>query len=65
MVHVNNKSDGLWLRQEIGGGTSGKRKNSGIEPDGRFTWENMKQTYGTLAQVINHTAECRLKLNEL
>ena len=33
---INNKSDGLWLRQEIGGGTSGRRKDSGIEPGGRF-----------------------------
>ena len=23
---VNNKSDGLWLRQEIGGGTSGRQE---------------------------------------
>ena len=34
---VNNKSDGLWSWQEIGGGTSRKRKDSGIESDmGRF-----------------------------
>lgn len=29
---VNNKSDGLGLRQGIEGGASGKRKDSGIEP---------------------------------
>jgi hypothetical protein len=28
---VNNKSDGLWLRQGIAGGTSRRRENSGIE----------------------------------
>ena len=27
-----NKTHGLWLRQEIEGGTSRRRKNSGIEP---------------------------------
>ena len=32
---VNNKSDGLWLRQEIGGGTSRWRENSGIQPGRR------------------------------
>jgi hypothetical protein len=31
-VPVNNKSDGQWLRQEIGGGTSERRDNSGMEP---------------------------------
>ena len=45
---VNNKSDGLWLRQEIGGGTSGRRENSGIEPGRRFTQEDVRrQTHGT------------------
>lgn len=34
--HVNNKSDGLLLRQEIGGGTWAVRKDSGIEPDGKI-----------------------------
>lgn len=28
----NNKSDGLWLRQKMGGGTSRRRTNSGIKP---------------------------------
>lgn len=31
-THVNNKSDGLFLRQEIEKWTSAGRKNSGIEP---------------------------------
>jgi hypothetical protein len=38
---VNNKYDGLWLRQETGGGTSRRRKNSGIEPGGTFTQEDV------------------------
>ena len=29
---VSHKFDGLWLRQEIVGGTSGGRKDSGIGP---------------------------------
>jgi hypothetical protein len=28
---VNKKACGLWPREEIKGGTSGRRKNSGIE----------------------------------
>lgn len=28
---VNLKAYSLWLRQEMGGGTSGKRKNSSME----------------------------------
>ena len=31
---VNNKSDGLWLRQERGSGTPGGSKAYGIVPDG-------------------------------
>jgi hypothetical protein len=36
---INQKACGLWLRQEMGGGTSGRRKGSGIKSDGRFTWK--------------------------
>jgi hypothetical protein len=32
MAPVNNRTEGLWLKQEIGGGTSRRRKNSGIVP---------------------------------
>lgn len=37
MAPVNNKIDGLQLRQEIRGGTSGGRKDNGIMPGERFT----------------------------
>ena len=41
---VNNKSDGLWLRQEIGGGTFGRRENSEIEPGmGRSAQEDLRR----------------------
>jgi hypothetical protein len=44
---VSSKSDGLWLREQIGGGTSGRRENSEIEP-GRFAQKDvMRQTNGT------------------
>jgi hypothetical protein len=44
----HNKSHGLWLRQEIGGGTSRRRENSGIEPGRRITWEDVtRQIQGT------------------
>jgi hypothetical protein len=46
---VNNKSDSLWLRQEIGGGTS--RKQKGVwdrARHGRFIREDiMNQMHGT------------------
>jgi len=39
---VNHKSDGLWLRQEIGGGTSRRQKGSWDRAKhGRFSWEDM------------------------
>lgn len=49
MAPANNKSDALWLRDDKGGGTSRKQRNSGIEPStGRFAQEAvMKQMHGT------------------
>lgn len=38
---ASNKSDGLWLRQQIGGETSRRRRTSGIGPGmGRFPQED-------------------------
>jgi hypothetical protein len=42
-------------------GHPGGRKNSGIEPGVRFSWEDIRQTHGTYTQVTSHVAECRLK----
>jgi len=39
MVPVNNKSDGSWLRQEIGGGTSGRQKRFWVSAGRGFTLE--------------------------
>ena len=45
---VNNKYNGLWLRQEIGGGTSRRRKNFRIKPSGIFGSEDvMRWAHGT------------------
>jgi hypothetical protein len=42
--HLKN----LWLRQEPGGGTSGRKVDSGIEPGGRSFQEDVRrQTHGT------------------
>lgn len=50
MAPVNNKIDGLQLRQEIRGGTSGGRKDNGIMPGERLTrGDVMRQT-----QVLRH-----------
>lgn len=38
LAPVNNNYDDLWLRQEIGSGTSGRRENSGLGPGRRFAW---------------------------
>ena len=44
---VSYKAYGLQLRQEIEGGTSGRRKDSGIEPGKRAVQEDVKrQTHG-------------------
>ena len=40
---VNNKSIDLWLRQEIGSGTSGRRENTGLEPGRKFSWRRCKE----------------------
>jgi hypothetical protein len=40
---VSNESDGPRLRQEIGGGASGRRENSGIESSKRSIGENVKR----------------------
>lgn len=48
MVPVNNKSDGSWLRQEIGGGTSGRQKRLWVSAGRRFTLEDVtRQRNGT------------------
>jgi hypothetical protein len=41
VLPVNQKAYGPWLRQEIEGGTSGRRKNSGREPGKEATWEDV------------------------
>lgn len=57
---LKKKSAGLWLRQEIGSGTSGRRENSGIEAYGRFAWGRCEEMD---AWYLNrgHVVECRLK----
>jgi hypothetical protein len=55
---ANHKSDGLWLRQKIGGGTSRRRENSGIAPGRRFSQENGRRH---LVPEHRHMAECRLE----
>lgn len=48
--------------QEMGGVTSGKRKNSGREPCERFAREDVRKwTSSTWAQVTGHVAEHGLK----
>lgn len=61
--YVNNKYDGVWHRQEIGGGTSRRQKGFWDRAGrGSLAWEDvMRQTQGTWAQVTSHVAECRLK----
>jgi hypothetical protein len=59
---VNNKSDGLCLRQEIECGTPGRRENSGIESGRRFAGEEVRGwIHSNLAWVTSHMIECRLK----
>jgi hypothetical protein len=43
VVSVGNKSDGLWLSQEIGGGTPRRRENCGIESGGRFSQADVRR----------------------
>lgn len=39
-----NRTDGLWLRQELGGGTSRRKENSETEPDTvRLAQEDMRR----------------------
>jgi hypothetical protein len=38
---VKQKAQGLWLMQEMGDETSGRRKNSGIEVDRRSAQESV------------------------
>lgn len=38
VASVGNKSDGLRLSQEIGGGTPRRKENCRIEPGGRISW---------------------------
>lgn len=52
----------LWHRQEIEGGTSGRRKNSEIEPGmGEFVWEyeEIEAWYLSMG-IISYVTECRL-----
>jgi hypothetical protein len=41
---VNNKSSDLWLRQEIGSGTSGRRENSRAVSGRKFAWRRCEET---------------------
>jgi hypothetical protein len=54
---VSNKSGGLWLRQEIKGGTSWRQE--GFWDSARYVV--IHQESGSLPQVTNHESECRLE----
>ena len=63
---VNNKSDGLRLRQEIGGRAFGRRKDSGIEPGGRFARGRCEKTEVWYLSTSNQPyGRMWIKINEL